>query len=307
VTEAWNCFWLTKRNFSQAKEQLEETLVVLADEMIASVLYLLRSQLEELYGQVHQICKSAHSTLNGQTSGLEVGSGAVQDPAKTPQESQEVQKRRLFYQAMNFDYQKWENVVSLAARALERSNPLAAWLELGKAIGEYLLRLWKLEVPDAIPDFRPAVVAAQKLRATDRGRVLQLEKMANISPGATKLNQIKVIKDVYSPASGSQSADEVAIIYDFGRFLTKNPTRNESGSLDGSGETSREGGPSDALVCEAKYSLITLDHSIQDYLKELTSDSALGPRWDQNSQKLWYGSTLCRSYERPAPNQEVFG
>jgi hypothetical protein len=49
---------------------------------------------------------------------------------------------------------------------------------------------------------------------------------------------------------------------------------------------------------------LVLDEQIQGHLKRVADEPVvLKPRWDQNARKLWYGTTLCASYAKAAPNQ----
>jgi hypothetical protein len=312
----YSCLWDMESNVRLAKEQMEGAVIALAAEIHPNVLYLLHPQLEQLYENISQGFRTARRRWSRLSGGL--GSSAVKRPVlanesegladtiQSHKESQKVYEEERWQRFRNEPspgVERWGYAVSVIDNAFRNSHRLNAWVGLGKAVGDYLYRLWPLEDSQTIPDFRPVVLAARSLPPKDRGLVPQLEKIASLIPGANKLNLIADVRDLRSPASGSQPAGEMTRDYQFEHYLWKGPTRNEGGPLVGAGVTRLEEVSRHALVYEAKRSVIGLDHSIQSNLQGAAPSELVRPRWDKERGELWYGTNRCRKYKRPARNQ----
>jgi hypothetical protein len=226
-----------------AVEQLKEVLIALADEMNPGVLAELGRELAEV-SRLHRRLVRAWDT-RGTYLGLPFGDRTVPGGSH------------------------WNNLRSLADRALPGTSSVAGWYRVGVALGEYQLQLHQGGGTPFLPGLRAVVQAVQNLPADDRQAIPELQNMVSMAAELERTQPVTFLKDVLRDWQDFKPLSEGPILYDQNRAL------------------------------------FALDSCLQERLRAFDRSAPPKPHWDGASRQLWYGDVVCKQYKRGAPCQEA--
>ena len=177
----------TEQSISLAVEQLEETLVALADEINPGVLLELRRELKDV-SHLHDLMVTGWHA-SGTYLGHHFGDRPVPGAGH------------------------WRDVLSLADRALSRKNgEMLAWNRLGAAVGKYQFELHRHEDPRPLPELRPVVHSVQSMPPETYHLIPELGTMVALAPQLKSLKPVPFLCRVLGPTF--KSLDEKAALYD---------------------------------------------------------------------------------------------